>query len=191
MSDYLPPHGLQHARLPCPSLSPRVCPNSCSLSQWCYLTITSSVTFFSFLPSIFSQNQGVFQWVESSHQVVKVMELQHQSFQWVFRVDFLLDWLVWSPCSATDSQEWSPPLPLLALSSRTLLQLHVVIQMEQEEGNGDPRLTLPPSPREQVYCSLMVPLAKFEEHPFYLSVCVCVCVCVYTYVWGWEKGSRL
>ena len=42
------------------------------------------------------------------------------------------------------------------------------------------RLTLfPPSPKEQVYCSLMVPLAKFEEHPFYLSVCVCV----YTYVW--------
>ena len=188
MSESLWPRGLQHARLPCPSLCPRVCSNSCPLSQWCYLTITSSVTFF-FLPSIFSQNQGVFQWVESLHQVVKVMELQYQSFWWVFRVDFHLNWLVWSPCSATDSQESSPPLPLLALSSRTLLQLHIVIQIKQEKGNADPlRLTLfPPSPREQVYCSLMVPLAKFEEHPFHLSVCVCV----YTYVWGWEKGSRL
>ena len=36
----------QHARLPCPPLSPRVCSNSCSLSQWCYPTISSSVTPF-------------------------------------------------------------------------------------------------------------------------------------------------
>ena len=38
-----------------------------------------------------SQHQGLFQWVDSSHQVVKVLELllQHQSFQWIFRTDFL------------------------------------------------------------------------------------------------------
>ena len=41
VSDSLQPHGLQHARPPCPSLSPRVCSNSCSLSWWCYLTISS------------------------------------------------------------------------------------------------------------------------------------------------------
>ena len=43
------------------------------------------------LPSIFPQNQGLFQWVSSSHQVTKVLELQlqHQSFQWIFRTDFL------------------------------------------------------------------------------------------------------
>ena len=40
----LRPHGLQHARLPCPSLSPWVYSNSCLLSQWCHLTISSSVT---------------------------------------------------------------------------------------------------------------------------------------------------
>ena len=52
MSSSLEPHGLQHARLPCPSLSPRLCSNSCPLSQWCYLTISSSATHFSFcLPS--------------------------------------------------------------------------------------------------------------------------------------------
>ena len=39
MSDSLQPHGLQHARLPCPSLSPGVCSASCPLSQWCYLII--------------------------------------------------------------------------------------------------------------------------------------------------------
>ena len=41
------PHGLQHTRLPCPSLSPRVCSNSCPLSHWCHPTISSSVAPFS------------------------------------------------------------------------------------------------------------------------------------------------
>ena len=44
-----------------------------------------------------SQNQGLFQWVSSSHQVAKVLEfqLQHQSFQWIFRTDFPLGWTGW------------------------------------------------------------------------------------------------
>ena len=44
---------LQHARLLCPSLCPRVCSNSCPFSQWCYLTISSSATPFLLPPSIF------------------------------------------------------------------------------------------------------------------------------------------
>ena len=44
----LQPHGLQHTRLPCPSLSPKVCSNSCPLSQWCHPTISSSAALFSF-----------------------------------------------------------------------------------------------------------------------------------------------
>ena len=56
-----------------------------------------------------SPHQGLFQWVSSLHQVAKVLELhlQHQSFQWIFRVGFLSDWLVWSLCSPKDSQESS------------------------------------------------------------------------------------
>ena len=46
-SDSLQPHGLQQARLPCPSLSPRVCSNSRPLSLWCHPTISSSAPFFS------------------------------------------------------------------------------------------------------------------------------------------------
>ena len=42
MSDSLWPHGLQHARTPCPSPIPRVYSNSCPLSQWCHPTISSS-----------------------------------------------------------------------------------------------------------------------------------------------------
>ena len=47
MPNSLWPHGLQHTRFPCPSLSPRVCSNSCPLSQWCCPTISSSVNLFS------------------------------------------------------------------------------------------------------------------------------------------------
>ena len=36
-----------------------------------------------------SQHQGLFKWVSSSHQVAKVLKLQHQFFQWIFRIDFL------------------------------------------------------------------------------------------------------
>ena len=46
MSDSLRPHKLQHARPPCPSPSPGVCSDSCPLSQWCYLTTSSSATPF-------------------------------------------------------------------------------------------------------------------------------------------------
>ena len=47
MSNALWPHGLQHARLPCPSPTPRACSNSCPLSKWCHPTISSSVVPFS------------------------------------------------------------------------------------------------------------------------------------------------
>ena len=58
-------------------------------------------------PPIFnlSWHQGLFQWVNSSHQVAKVLEFL--DFQWIFRTDFLQDWLVWSPWSPGDSQESS------------------------------------------------------------------------------------
>ena len=45
MSDSLPPCGLQHTRIPCPSICPRICSKSCPLSQWCHPTIS-----FSFIP---------------------------------------------------------------------------------------------------------------------------------------------
>ena len=52
MSNSLQPHGLQHARLPCPTPTPGTCSKSCPLSQWCYSTISSSIVpFFSCLQS--------------------------------------------------------------------------------------------------------------------------------------------
>ena len=87
-SDSLRPHEPQHARPPGPSTTPRVYPNPCPLSRWCHQTISSSVVPVS--PALnLSQNWGLFQWVNSSHQVAKVLEfqLQHQSFQWTPRTD--------------------------------------------------------------------------------------------------------
>ena len=82
-SDSLQPHGLQHARPPCPSPTPGPCSNSCPSSPWCRLTNSSSVAPFS---SRLSQHQGLFWWVTSWHQVAKGLELQlqYQSCQWIF-----------------------------------------------------------------------------------------------------------
>ena len=48
LSNSLQPHGLQHARPPCPCPSPKVCPNSCPLHRWCHPTISFSDALFSF-----------------------------------------------------------------------------------------------------------------------------------------------
>ena len=80
LSDSLQPHGLQHARLPCPSLSPRVCSNSrpLVLSNHLHPLLPPSP-----LALNLSQHQYLFQRVSSLYQVAKVLELQlqHQSFQ--------------------------------------------------------------------------------------------------------------
>ena len=93
VSDSLRPHGLQHARLLCPSPTPGACSNSCPSCRWFHPTISSSVA-----PSPpafnFSQHQGLFQWVSSSHQVAKVLELQLQhSNEYSGVISFRMDWL--------------------------------------------------------------------------------------------------
>ena len=92
MSNSLQPHGLQHVSLPYLSPTPGACWNSCSLSQWYHPRVSSSVISFSSCLQ-FSQHQDLFQWVSSLHQVAKALMLQHQSFQWIFRlISFRIDW---------------------------------------------------------------------------------------------------
>ena len=73
-----------------------------------------------------SQHQGLFQWVNSSHQVAKVLEfqLQHQSFQGTPSTDLLQDGLVGSPCSPRDSQESSPTPQFKSINFSALSFLH-------------------------------------------------------------------
>ena len=89
VSDSLPPHGLQYARPPYHQLL--------EFTQihvhWVGDAIQPSHPLSSPSPPAFnlSQHEGLFKWVSSSLQVAKVLEfqLQHQSFQWIFRTDFL------------------------------------------------------------------------------------------------------
>ena len=109
MSNSLRPHESQHTRPPCPLPSPGVYQTHVhrvgDATQPSYPLSSPSPP----APNP-SQHQGLFQWVNSSHEVAKVLEfqLQHQSFQWTPRTNLLYDGLVGSPCSPRDSQESSP-----------------------------------------------------------------------------------
>ena len=113
MSDSLQPHGLQHARPPCPPPSPGVYSNSCPLSQWCHPAILSSVVIFSSCPqslpasgsfqmSQFSTSGGQSIGVSASASVLP-MNIQD-----------------WSPCSPMDSQESSPTPQFKSINSSLL-----------------------------------------------------------------------
>ena len=69
-----------------------------------------------------SQHQSLYQWVNSSHEVAKVLEFQpqHQSFQWTPRTDLLQDGVVGSSCSPRDSQEPSPTRQFKSINSSVL-----------------------------------------------------------------------
>ena len=73
-----------------------------------------------------SQHQGLFKWVNSSHQGAKVLEfqLQHQSFQWTPRTDLLQDGLVGSPCSPRDSQKSSQTPQFKSINSSVFSLLY-------------------------------------------------------------------
>ena len=111
VSDSLWPRGLRHTTLPCPSSSPGVCWNSCPLSPWCNLNISSNVALFSSCPQSFPSS-GSFpvgqlfasggQWfVVSATASVLPMNTQ----DWA-----PLGWTGWISLQSKDSQE-SPPSP--------------------------------------------------------------------------------
>ena len=66
VSDSLQYHGLRHARLPCPSPTPRACSNSCPFSQWCHPTISSSVVSSSCLQSFPASGSFLMSWLFTS-----------------------------------------------------------------------------------------------------------------------------
>ena len=91
-SDSLWSHGLYHARPPCTSPTPGVQPNSCPSSRWCHPAISFSVVPFCLQ---YSQHQGLFQWVSSSHQMAKVLEFQLQispSNEYSGLISFRIEW---------------------------------------------------------------------------------------------------
>ena len=118
----LRPHGLQYARLPYPSPTPGACSNSCPSHQWCHPTMLSSVIpFSSCLQSFPASGSFLMSQVFASGGQVLELQLQRQSFQWIFRTDFLSDW---SPCTPRDSQESSPTAQFKTINSLVLSFLY-------------------------------------------------------------------
>ena len=108
MSNSLWPHGLQHARPPCPSPSPGACSNSCPLSQWCHPAISSSVIpFSSCLQSFPASGSFLTSWLFTSggqsigaSALASVLAMNIQDW-------FPLNGLVGSPCSKGLSRVFS------------------------------------------------------------------------------------
>ena len=119
MFDSLQPQGLQHTRLPCPSLSLRVCSHSRPLSWWCHPAISFSITLL--LPQTFPAS-GSFSvsWLFASHgwntgasASASVLPVNIQGW-------FPLGLTGWSPCCSRDSQESSPTPQFESINSSVL-----------------------------------------------------------------------
>ena len=124
MSDSLWPHGLQHARLPCPSPTPRVYSNSCPLSRWCHPTISSSAIPFSSCLQSFPAS-GSFPMSQFASDGQSIGASTSASVLPVnIRTDFLQDGLVWSLCCPRDSQESSPTPQFKSINSSGLSFLY-------------------------------------------------------------------
>ena len=125
VSDSLRPHESQHARPPCPSLSPGVHSDSCPSSHWCHPAISSSVVPFSFCPQSLPASESfpmsqLFTWVVQSTGASALASFLLKKSQ----VDLLQNGLVGSPCSPRDSQESSPTPPFKSSNSSVLSFLH-------------------------------------------------------------------
>ena len=103
MSDSLWPHGLQHARLPCPSPTPRACSNLCPSNQWCHPTSSSSVVpFSSCLPSFpASGSLPRGQFFTSGGQCIEV-SASESALPMNIQDWFLLGWTGWIPLQSKE-----------------------------------------------------------------------------------------
>ena len=126
VSDSLRPHGLQQARLPCPSPTPRACSNSCPSSRWCHPMILSSVIPFSSCLQSFpaSGSFPISQFFTSCDQSIGASasaSVFPMNIQYLF---LFQDGLVGSLCSPRDSQKSSPTPQFKSTNSLALSFLH-------------------------------------------------------------------
>ena len=141
MSDSLWPHGLQHARLPCPSPTLGACPNSCPLSQWCHPPMSSSIAPFSSSTQSFPTS--------GSFPMSQLFAQHNQSIPWSFRVSispsneysvlvfFRNDWFDLLAVQGTFKsllQDHSSKASILQCSTFFMIQLS---HLYMTTGNGD------------------------------------------------------
>ena len=123
VSNSLWPHGLQHARLPCLSLSSRVCSNSCPSSWWCHPAISSSVASFSSCPQFFPAS-GSFPmshlFTSGGQNIGASASVLPVNIQGLFPLGLT----VWSPCCPRNSQESSLAPQFKSINSSVLSLLY-------------------------------------------------------------------
>ena len=124
------PHELQHTRLPCPWLSPRICSNSCSLSRWCHPIISSCHPFL-LLPSIFPSIR-----VFSNESALCIRWSKYCSFsispsnEYSELISFSIDWFDLLAAKGILKSSWAPQfkninsLALSLLHGPTLASTH-------------------------------------------------------------------
>ena len=124
VSDSLRPRGLQQARLPCPSPSPRVCSNSCPLSRWCHPTISSSVVPFSCLQSFSASGSfPMSQLLATGGQSIRVSaSASVLTMKFSGLISFRMDWL--DLLAVQGTQESSPTPQFKSINSLALSLLH-------------------------------------------------------------------
>ena len=104
MSNSLRPCGLQHTRLLCPLLPSGVCSDLCPLCQWSYLTIVSSDSPFSSCPQSFPSSGSFSNELPLCIRWPKYWSFSFsKSVQWILRINFLYNCLVWSPRDSPES----------------------------------------------------------------------------------------
>ena len=129
MSDFLWPHGPQHTRLPCPSPTPRVYSNSCTLSRWCHPTISSSVVPFSsclqsFLAPVFSSESVLrIRWPKYWHFSFNSSPSNEHSGL----ISFRMDWLDLLAIQGT--QESSPTPQFKTINYLTHTHTHIYMHI--------------------------------------------------------------
>ena len=123
MSDTLWPHELQHTRPPCPSPTPGVPPTHV-LRIGDALQPSHPLSSPSPPAPNPSEHQSLFQWVNSLHEVAKVLEfqLQHQSFQWTPRTNTPSEWTGWISLQSKRLSV-SPPTPQFKSINSSALSL--------------------------------------------------------------------
>ena len=142
-------HGLQLARLPCPSLSPEVCSNSCPLSWWCHPTISSSVVPFSSCPQSFLASRSFpMSWLFESggHQVFTFSISPSNAYSGLisFRIDWFCSYLLGWPKSLFDFSItsygktwinfWAKPIFVIACSMCVYLYILIYSSILQSLG---------------------------------------------------------
>ena len=121
MSDFLQLHGLQHARLPCPSLSSWVCSNWNPLSRWCHPNIPSLVIHFSSYPQSFPASRSFpMSWLFASSGRSTGSSISSSILPMNIQGWFSLGLTGLSPCWPRDSQESSPAPSFKSVNSLAL-----------------------------------------------------------------------